>query len=125
MINSFCCSARAVRDAQPVETKFGTIYRLRVVNTVYMKNKNNDLFFDAVCFNKNIANGFSRIQKGDIVNLSGELVNNEYEKDGMKKMGLTLNVHSYDINRFQKKNDEPEEVIADINFSLDDDDLPA
>lgn len=125
MFNSFCCSARAVRDAQPVETKFGTIYRLRVVNTVYMKNKNNDLFFDAVCFNKNIANRFSRIQKGDIVNLSGELVNNEYEKDGVKKSGLTLNVHSYDINRFQKKNDEPEEEIADINFSLDDDDLPA
>lgn len=84
-------------------------------------------YFNCVCFGKTADNCGKYLSKGSRVLISGELNNNVYEKDGVKKYSNIISINEIEYlsspNHSKKDNEKDSETLTNIE-PIQDTDLP-
>lgn len=99
MSNIFTCVGTIVRDAEVRHTPSGqSILNVTVANNQGFGDKQKTLFIRCAVWGKRAESKLSEyLLKGQQVLVSGELTQNEYEKDGVVKTSLELNCNVIDL----------------------------
>ena len=99
MSNIFTCVGTIVRDAEVRHTPSGqSILNVTVANNQGFGDKQKTLFIRCAVWGKRAESKLSEyLLKGQQVLVSGELTQNEYEKDGVVKTSLELNCNVVDL----------------------------
>lgn len=125
MSNIFTFVGTIGRDCEVRYSPSGTaILNVTVANNIGYGDKQQTLWVRVVLFGKRAEGNLKDyLKKGQQVFVSGELSQNEYEKDGVKKTSLELNANIIELIGKPKQQDKPiESNNAPDNF--DDSQIP-